>query len=96
MDGKSSGASPHIFPNRRKMGITFSTFHDILVAHYGALASRRKLLARDAEVSERTAENWLAGKNSPQVCSVAKIARSNAAFRDDYIDFLTKRTEDAR
>ena len=96
MDGKSSGGSPHVFPNGRKMGIAFSTFHDILVAHYGALASRRKLLARDGDVSERTAENWLAGKNDPQVCNVAKIARNNAAFRVDYIDFLTKGTEDAR
>lgn len=70
------------------MGVALSSFHSILVSHYGALASRRKLLARDADVSDRTAENWLLGKNAPQVCNVVKIARSNEAFCADYIELL--------
>lgn len=85
MDGKSSVQSTRLFPNEPKMGIAV---HDILLAHYGALASRRKLLARDAQVSERTAENWLQGKTEPQVCNVGKIARNNPAFCADFIGWL--------
>lgn len=62
--------------------------HDILIAHYGDLASRRKLLARDADVSERTAENWLQRKTEPQVCNIGKIARKNPAFCADFIGWL--------
>ncbi|WP_205619722.1 hypothetical protein [Acidocella sp. MX-AZ02] len=64
----------------------------MILDHYGQLASKRKLLARDAGVSDRTAENWLLGKNDPQISCIMSIAKNNPAFRADFIAWLEERT----
>lgn len=69
-----------------------ATVNDLIARHYGHLASRRKRLARDAEVSERTAENWLSHDRlcEPRPCSLKSIAMNNEAFRDDLIAWLSE------
>jgi hypothetical protein len=84
MERKSSGASHQVF---RGDGMN-ATVNDLISAHYAALASRRKLLARDAGVSVRTAENWLARICEPQACKLKSLADNNPEFRADLIAWL--------
>ena len=44
-----------------------ASVHDVLAREYGPLRNAAKLLARDADVSPRTAENWLQGKCAPRM-----------------------------
>jgi transcriptional regulator with XRE-family HTH domain len=67
-----------------------ATVNDLISAHYAPLASRRKVLARDAGVSPRTAENWLAKLCEPQACKLKSLADNNPEFRADLIAWLQK------
>lgn len=69
-----------------------ATVNDLIVIHYGPLASRRKILAHDGDVTERTAENWLARLCEPRACKLKRIAQSNPKFRADLIAWLQQDT----
>lgn len=68
------------------------TVNSLIVHHYGPLASRRKRLANDAEVSIRTAENWLLELCEPQAGRLKVLADNNPAFRADLIAWLEDRS----
>jgi len=49
----------------------------VLDIKYRPLRNASKLLARQARVSHRTAENWLAGKNAPNGDALVKLMAHN-------------------
>jgi len=65
-----------------------STVNDLIIDHYGPLASRRKILAGHAAVTIRTAENWLCRVCQPQADSLKALCDSNPEFRRSLIEWL--------
>lgn len=65
-----------------------TTVNDLIVDHYGHLASRRKILAGHAAVKIRTAENWLLRLCQPQADNLKALAESNPEFRAALIKWL--------
>ncbi len=57
--------------------------HRVIVAEYAPLKHAAKLLARDANATPRTAENWLAGTNAPSGENLINLMRRCAALRHE-------------
>jgi hypothetical protein len=81
----SSGSKHRNFRGDKSVS---TTVNDLIIDHYGHLASRRKILANDAAVKIRTAENWLLGMCQPQADSLKALCESNPDFRKSLIEWL--------
>lgn len=89
MERNSSGASHRNFRGERGVNCTVN---DLISNHYGMFASRRKILAKDADVSVRTAENWLQGLCEPQAGRLKVLSDNNPEFRAELIAWLEGRS----
>jgi hypothetical protein len=82
---KSSGSTHRKFRGDESVS---TTVNDLIIGHYGHLASKRKILANDAAVKIRTAENWLRCLCVPQADNLKALCESNPEFRRSLIEWL--------
>lgn len=64
------------------------TVHGFVRRHYGPLKCGVKLLAMAADVTVRTAENWLAGLCAPQGAPLLRLMVHDTAFRAEICALL--------
>jgi hypothetical protein len=69
------------FPEKRMSYA--STVHDVLNREYGPLRNAAKILARKADVSSRTAQNWLHGKCAPRGDELIRLMAECGALKDE-------------
>lgn len=53
---------------------------DLLQRHYGPMRCSRKLVARIAGSSHRTADNWFAGRNAPKGPELIRLMAASEDF----------------
>jgi hypothetical protein len=70
------------------VSVTADGLMDMIAERWGPLRSGRKMLARTAGVSPRTAENWLQRKNAPQVEQVFALMQNDPEFGQRLLDAL--------
>lgn len=63
-----------------------------LQRHYGPLRCGRKLVARIAGASHRTADNWFAGRNAPKGPELIRLMAAN----DELADEIMRMVEEIR
>jgi len=56
---------------------------DALQRHYGPLRCGRKLVARIAGASHRTADNWFAGRNAPKGPELIRLMAANDELAEE-------------
>ena len=66
-------------------------FHAWVHGHYGPLRNAAKLLARDANVSPRTAENYLHGRHAPSGDALVTLMARNAELRAEIDRLIEQR-----
>jgi hypothetical protein len=60
-----------------------ATVHDVLSREYGPLRNAAKILARKADVSCRTAQNWLHGKCAPRGDELIRLMAECSALKEE-------------
>ena len=62
----------------------------LIQERWAPLRSGRKLLARAADVSPRSCENWLQGKNAPHIEQVFALMSNDPEFGRQLLDALAR------
>jgi hypothetical protein len=57
----------------------------VLQRHYGPMRCGRKVVARIAETSHRTADNWFAGRNAPKGPELIRLMAANDELKAEIL-----------